>query len=69
METNIERSENQKDICTFENCNRIANYRRHKFGNCHLKIQIMNFVVFIVLNGLSTKNSLIKPFLINKEYH
>ena len=37
METNIERSENQKDICKFENCNRIANHRRLKVGNCHLK--------------------------------
>ena len=37
MVTNIERSENHNDICKFENCNRIANYRRLKVGNCHLK--------------------------------
>ena len=37
MSTNIQRSENHKDICKFENCNRIANYRRLKVGNCHLK--------------------------------
>ena len=37
MMTNIERSENHNDICKFENCNRIANYRRLKVGNCHLK--------------------------------
>ena len=67
MSTNIQRSENHKDICKFENCNRIANYRRLKVGNCHLKIQIMNFVVFIVLNGHSAKNFLTKQFLINKE--
>ena len=27
--------ENQK--CQFENCKRVANYRRLKVGNCHLK--------------------------------
>ena len=37
MRTNIERSENHKDICKFENCNRIANYRKLKVGNFHLK--------------------------------
>ena len=37
MVTNIERSENHNDICKFENCNRIANYRKLKVGNCHLK--------------------------------
>ena len=36
MVTNIQRSENLNDICKFENCNRIANYRRLKVGNCHL---------------------------------
>ena len=46
--TNIERSENHKDICKFENCDRIANYRGLKVGNCHLKIQNMNFVLIIV---------------------
>ena len=37
MVTNIQRSENHNDICKFENCNRIANYRRFKVGNWHLK--------------------------------
>ena len=37
MSTNIQRSENHKDICKFENCDRIANYRRLKVGNAHLK--------------------------------
>ena len=37
MVTNIQRSENNNDICKFENCNRIANYRKLKVGNCHLK--------------------------------
>ena len=37
MSTNIQRSENNIDICKFENCDRIANYRRLKVGNCHLK--------------------------------
>ena len=26
-----------KPKCQFKNCNRIANYRRLKIGNCHLK--------------------------------
>ena len=37
MSSNIQRSENNNDICKFENCDRIANYRRLKAGNCHLK--------------------------------
>ena len=37
MSTNIQRSENHIDICKFENCVRIANYRKLKVGNCHLK--------------------------------
>ena len=37
MSSNIQRSENHKNICKFENCDRIANYRRLKVGNCHLK--------------------------------
>ena len=37
MSTNIQRSENNIDICKFENCDRIANYRKLKVGNCHLK--------------------------------
>ena len=32
MSASIQRSENHKDICKFENCNRIANYRRLKSG-------------------------------------
>ena len=28
MNRNIEQSENLKDICKFENCDRIANYRK-----------------------------------------
>ena len=35
--TNIQRSKNRNDICKFENCINIANYRRLKVGNCHLK--------------------------------
>ena len=37
MSANIQRSENHKDICKFKNCDRIANYRKLKVGNCHLK--------------------------------
>ena len=37
MSSNIQRSENNNDICKFENCNRIANYKKLKVGNCHLK--------------------------------
>ena len=37
MTTNIQRSENNIDICKFENCYRIASYRKLKLGNCHLK--------------------------------
>ena len=69
METNIQRSENHKDICKFENCNRIAKYRRLKVGNCHLKILYKNFVLIIDQKTVSTKNSLTKKFLTNKEYH
>ena len=65
MNSNIQRSENHKDICKFEKCDRIANYRRLKVGNCHLKIQTMNFVHIIDLKTQLTKNSLIKQFLIN----
>ena len=53
--TDIQRSENNIDICNFENCDRIANYRRLKVGNCHLKIQDMNFVLIIVQKTVSTK--------------
>ena len=27
----------ENPICQFQNCNRIANYRKLKVGNCHLK--------------------------------
>ena len=27
----------ENPICQFENCKRIANYRKLKIGNCHLK--------------------------------
>ena len=37
MSSNIQRSENNNDICKFENCDRIANYRRLKVGNGHFK--------------------------------
>ena len=37
MSSNIQRSENHIDICKFENFDRIANYRKLKVGNCHLK--------------------------------
>ena len=33
MSANIQRSENHKDICNFENCDRIANYRKLKVEN------------------------------------
>ena len=46
MSTNIQRSENHKDICKFENCNRIANYRRLKVGNCHLKNALYVFCAY-----------------------
>ena len=36
MSSNIQRFENNNNICKFENCDR-ANYRRLKVGNCHLK--------------------------------
>ena len=36
MSTNIQRSENNIDICKFKNCNRIANYRRLKLRNPNL---------------------------------
>ena len=27
----------ENPICQFQNCNRMANYRKLKVGNCHLK--------------------------------
>ena len=69
MRTNIQRSENHKDICKFENCDKIANYRSLKVGNCHLKMLYMNIVHIIDQRTVSIRNFLINPFLINKEYH
>ena len=37
MNSNIQQSENNIDICKIEKCDKIANYRRLKVGNCHLK--------------------------------
>ena len=64
MSSNIQRSENNMDICKFEYCDRIANYRRLKVGNCHLK-NTMSIVEYIVQNGQLTNDSHIKQFLIN----
>ena len=47
MSTNIQRSKNHKDICKFENCDRIANYCKLKVGNCHLKTLNLKFVHII----------------------
>ena len=37
MVTNLQRSENHNDICKFENCNKITNYRRLKGGQLSFK--------------------------------
>ena len=55
MVTNIQ--ENHNDICKFENCNRIANYRRLKVGNCHLKNTKYEFCAYH-----RPKNSINKRF-------
>ena len=65
----IQRSENHKDICKFENCDRIANYRRLKVGNCHLKNAKYKYCDIHRPKWSVNKNVRIKPFLINKEYH
>ena len=57
MSANIQRSENHKDICKFKNCNRIANYRRLKVGNCHLKNTQYEFCAYH-----RPKNSINKQF-------
>ena len=31
------KTDNKSGKCKFENCNRIAKYRKLKVGNCHLK--------------------------------
>ena len=66
METNIQRSENQKDICKFKNCNRIANYRRLKVGNCHLKNTNYEFCGIHRPKWSVNKKFLTKQFLIKK---
>ena len=55
MNSNIEQSEN--NICKFENCNRIANYRKLKIGNCHLKNTSYDFCAYH-----RPKNSINKKF-------
>ena len=57
MVTNIQRSENHKDICKFENCDRVANYRCLKVGNCHLKNTKYEFCAYH-----RPKNSINKKF-------
>ena len=57
MSGNIQRSENHKDICKFENCDRIANYRKLKVGNCHLKNTNYEFCAYH-----RPKNSINKKF-------
>ena len=57
MSSNIQRSENHKDICKFENCDRIANYKRLKVGNCHLKNTKYEFCAYH-----RPKNSINKRF-------
>ena len=69
MSTNIKRSENHIDICKFENCDGIANYRKLKVGNCHLKMHNTNIVLTIDQKTVSIRNFLTKQFLINQEYH
>ena len=64
MSANIQRSENHNDICKFENCDRITNYRRLKVGNCHLKNIQYEFCAY---HCQLTKNFLIKQSLINKK--
>ena len=57
MNRNIQKSENHKDICKFENCDRIANYRRLKVGNCHLRNTQYEFCAYH-----RPKNSINKKF-------
>ena len=57
MSSNIQRSENHKDICKFENCDRITNYRKAKVGDCHLKNIGYEFCVYH-----RPKNSINKKF-------
>ena len=57
MVINIQRSENNIDICKFKNCDRIANYRCFKVGNCHLKNTLYEFCAYH-----RPKNSINKKF-------
>ena len=57
MSSNIQIPENNKDICKFENCDRIANYRRLKVGYCHLKNTKYEFCAYH-----RPKNSINKRF-------
>ena len=57
MSTNIQRSENHIDICKFENCDRIAYYKRLKVGNYHLKNTQYEFCAYH-----RPKNSIDKKF-------
>ena len=57
MSSNIQRSENHNDICKFENCDGIANYRRLNVGNCHLKNTKYEFCAYH-----RPKNSINKRF-------
>ena len=54
--------ENQK--CQFQNCQRIANYRKLKVGNCHLKDTKYKFCGYHRPNNSINKNSPIDQFLI-----
>ena len=67
MSTYTQRSENHIDICKFENCNRIANYRRLKVGNCHFKNKNYEFCAYHRPKNSINKNFLTKQFLINKK--
>ena len=57
MRTNIEKSEDCKDIRKFENCDIIANYRKFKVENCHLKNTNYEFCAYH-----RPKNSINKKF-------
>ena len=57
MSSNIQRSENHQDICKFENCDRITNYRCLKVGNCHLKNSLYEYCAYH-----RPKNSINKKF-------
>ena len=67
MSSNIERSENHNDICKFEKCDRIANYRKLKIGNRHLENTKYEYCGIHRPKWSVNKNSLIKPFLTNKK--